>query len=276
MARPIKEGLDYFPLDIDFFSDQKIMMTEQEYGPKGGYIAVRLLCWVYKEGYYLKWDSKTALVLAKCVGDGVTGALVSEVVNALVTNEFFDKDLFNRCAILTSAGIQKRWLHIIKQLKRKSVIKSEYKLLQEETEVNTELTKVTTEETQAETEESTQKEMKGKGKENIPPTAREGEKEKAFTGPSVLIVREHPQRHMIMAKNHGIEHDEIPNQLKLFDQYHQQTAFADVSHMLNSWGIWCSKYLQKQQKSNNGIKKQQETTISKPKFSAAKRPEDYF
>ena len=32
MARPNKTGLDYFPLDIDFFDDEKIVAISGEFG----------------------------------------------------------------------------------------------------------------------------------------------------------------------------------------------------------------------------------------------------
>ena len=37
MARPNKEGLDYFPFDVDFFSDEKIGSISGEFGIKDVY-----------------------------------------------------------------------------------------------------------------------------------------------------------------------------------------------------------------------------------------------
>ena len=58
MARPIKAGLDYFPFDVDFFSDEKIVVIAGEYGLKGELTAIKLLCAVYRNGYFAEW-SKT-------------------------------------------------------------------------------------------------------------------------------------------------------------------------------------------------------------------------
>ena len=44
MARPIKNGLDYFPFDVQFFSDDKIVAVSVEYGLKGEISVVKLLC----------------------------------------------------------------------------------------------------------------------------------------------------------------------------------------------------------------------------------------
>lgn len=128
MGRKIVEGLQYFPFDIDFWDDPKILMIEEKFGIKGSSIAARLLCWIYRNGYYINWNNDMALVFAKRVGNQVTCALVSEVVNELVNLSFFHKGLFERFAILTSNGIQKRWIEIISKSKRKANIIAEYEI----------------------------------------------------------------------------------------------------------------------------------------------------
>ena len=54
MARPTKQGLDYFPFDVGFFGDQKIRILKARYGADGIAVYVKLLCDVYKEGYRTK------------------------------------------------------------------------------------------------------------------------------------------------------------------------------------------------------------------------------
>lgn len=49
MARPVKEGLDYFPLYVDIFEDEKIEAISGEFGIKGEIIVVKLLCAIYKK-----------------------------------------------------------------------------------------------------------------------------------------------------------------------------------------------------------------------------------
>ena len=149
MARPIDESLEYFPLDVDFYDDPKILLIEEQFGIKGGYIANRLLCWIYRNGYYTNWNEEIALVFAKRVGNGITHALVNEIVNALLKRSFFNKSLFERCGILTSKGIQKRWVKIMLDSKRKARLKDEFDL------INTEETPISSEETIGETELTT-------------------------------------------------------------------------------------------------------------------------
>ena len=43
MPRPQKEGLDYFPLDVTFFSDPKIKILKARYGVDGIAVYIYLL-----------------------------------------------------------------------------------------------------------------------------------------------------------------------------------------------------------------------------------------
>ncbi len=128
MANVLKSGLDYFSFDVDFFEDEKIEFISAKFGIKGEIIAVKLLCRIYRNGYYIKWGKDESLLFAKRVGDGVTDALVSSVVSELIRRGFFDKTIFDRFQILTSRGIQKRYIEATKR--RKDVdMKEDYYLL---------------------------------------------------------------------------------------------------------------------------------------------------
>jgi len=104
-----KQGLDYFPFDITFFTDDKIRFMSALYGTKGESITVRLLCRIYREGYFLKWDDDVALLFAADVGDGCKPAFVNEVIGELAKRGFFDQEKYEKYSVLTSKGIQKRF-----------------------------------------------------------------------------------------------------------------------------------------------------------------------
>jgi hypothetical protein len=129
MARPLKTGIDYFSFSVDFFEDDKLQLISSEFGLKGEIIAIRLLCKIYKNGYFYKWGTDESFLLAKRVGHGLTGSLVSEIVMRLVKRSFFDERVFNSFQILTSKGIQKRYLEATFRYKRLELIK-EYLLIQ--------------------------------------------------------------------------------------------------------------------------------------------------
>lgn len=118
MARPRKNGLDYFPFDVDFFNDEKIVAIAGEFGVKGEIAAVKLLCAIYRNGYFIEWNEMLLMKLLHQL-PGMSSELISQIVMRLVKWGFFDKDLFDSASILTSRGIQKRYFDATK--KRTSV-----------------------------------------------------------------------------------------------------------------------------------------------------------
>lgn len=118
MARPGKEGIDYFPFDVDFFEDDKILFVTARFGVAGELAVVKLLCRIYRNGYYIHWDEDTALLFSKVAGLESPG-LANNVVSELVRRGFFDKSLLDSFSILTSRGIQERYFKACER--RKSV-----------------------------------------------------------------------------------------------------------------------------------------------------------
>lgn len=108
MARPQKKGLDYFPFDVDFFFDEKIVAIAGEFGIKGEIVAVKLLCAVYRNGYFIEWSEMLQMMLLRNL-PGISAELLNQIVKRLVLWGFFDKTLFDSANILTSRGIQNRF-----------------------------------------------------------------------------------------------------------------------------------------------------------------------
>ena len=129
MARPKKTGLGYFPLDVDFFDDDKIQLVEAKFGIKGSVVAMRLLCKVYKNGYFYKFGEDECLLLGKQIGDGMTAETVSEIVAELVRREFFDGGVYEKYGILTSRGIQRRYVEIVNRNRSSLEVNGEIWLL---------------------------------------------------------------------------------------------------------------------------------------------------
>lgn len=115
MARPKKQGLDYFPLDVDFFQDEKIVSITGKFGLKGQITVLHLLGAIYRvSGYFLRWDELTqAKLLAEL--PGISEQLLDDIVNYLVRWDFFDEVLFCSAKVLTSKGIQKRYFEAVKR-----------------------------------------------------------------------------------------------------------------------------------------------------------------
>ena len=125
MARPIKNGLDYFPMDV--VCNDKIELIEAEFGLTGFAIVVKLFQKIYGEhGYFCEWTDEVALLFGK--KNGLGGNVVSEIVGASIKRGIFDKDLYKRYCILTSVGVQKRYFEAVSRRKQVEV-KEEYLLI---------------------------------------------------------------------------------------------------------------------------------------------------
>lgn len=133
MARPRKKGLDYFPLDTDIFEDEKFFDLQNEYGPLGEVIYIRLLCLVYKNGYFYKFESldKLSAMMIRSVGNrwARDKKTVKDVISYLAKINLFSAELMQR-NILTSRSIQERYLAATER--RQSKIE-EYCLLEKKT-----------------------------------------------------------------------------------------------------------------------------------------------
>ena len=125
MARPTKTGLDYFPFDVDFFADEKIAAISGEFGIKGEITVVKLLCAVYRNGYFILWNEPLKYKLLRDL-PGVSPELIDQIVNRLVRWGFFDEGLFDSVKVLTSRGIQKRYFSITR---RRNTIDESYILI---------------------------------------------------------------------------------------------------------------------------------------------------
>ncbi|HHV74298.1 MAG TPA: DUF4373 domain-containing protein, partial [Thermoanaerobacterium sp.] len=121
MARPQKDGLDYFPLDVDIDQDDKVQLIEAEYGIIGFAIVIKLLMKIYKEGYYYEWTEKEQLLFSKKVNVDINQ--VNDIINACLKWGLFDKDLYDKYKILTSKGIQRRYLEAVSRRKQIVIIK---------------------------------------------------------------------------------------------------------------------------------------------------------
>lgn len=121
MARPRKKGLDYFPLDVDFFSDKKIRILKSRFGVDGIAIYLYLLCEIYKNGYYIHLDEDFEYIMSDDLN--MSSDKVKQVLKFLLERSLFDNKLFQSDTILTSAGIQRRFQLAVKERAKKNPIK---------------------------------------------------------------------------------------------------------------------------------------------------------
>lgn len=129
MARNIKNGLEYFPCEVGMFSDIKVRKLIKYHSGKSVTVYTSLLCCIYRDGYFMRWDLESPFIIAEITGFDET--FIKEVVRCCLTVELFDQKLFDEYSVLSSRGIQKRYSEICKILKRKAKV-SEFKLISPE------------------------------------------------------------------------------------------------------------------------------------------------
>lgn len=132
MARPKKEGLDYFPLDVDIDQDDKIALIEAKYGAEGFAIVIKLLMKIYKNSYFYKWTEIEQLLFSKRVNVDINK--VNVCIKDCIKWEMFSRDVYEKFEILTSVGVQRRYLEAVGRRQKAEMFK-EYLLL-EPNEVN--------------------------------------------------------------------------------------------------------------------------------------------
>lgn len=143
MARPQKTGLSYFPVDVDIFEDEKLQFISAKFGLKGEAIVFRLLSKIYRNGYYIEFDEDVQLLFSKSCGLERNDNATRNVVSELIKRNFFDKTMFEQFQVLTSKGIQKRYVKICNDSKRVACnLLHKYDLTPEKTEFPTEETQV--------------------------------------------------------------------------------------------------------------------------------------
>ena len=128
MARTPKKGLDYFPVDIDLFSDIKIRKLIKYQGGKAISVYTLLLCNIYKNGYYFEWDDELPFICSELTG--FDEAYISEVIKTCLALGLFSKKIYEEANVLTSKGIQERYSRICVQ-SRKSCSIVEFNLLED-------------------------------------------------------------------------------------------------------------------------------------------------
>ncbi len=121
MARPTAKGVEYFPLNVNFINDLKVRKLLLSCGAQSIAVLIYLLSTIYKdEGYFVEIHEDEIDLIALDVN--VTPEFVVEVINKACEVRLFDVNLYENFNILTSKGIQERYLKITERRKNSVVI----------------------------------------------------------------------------------------------------------------------------------------------------------
>ena len=131
MARPFKQGLEYFPFDVGFFSDPKIKKLKMKCGSLGVLVYIRILTLVYENGYYLEvsLDDLVDMIFHDLQSPSFTSiGRISTCIRFIAGTKLLDSSLVAE-NVITSVATQKQWL--TSTSRRKNIDKSKYWLLSE-------------------------------------------------------------------------------------------------------------------------------------------------
>ena len=112
------DGINYFPMGVNFMEENAMEVIEAKYGIKGSAIVLKLLCKIYKEGYFIRWDEEQCLIFANKAGREVQAAEVQGIIEILFIKGILDRNSYLENGILTSESLQKVWLEATKRRKR--------------------------------------------------------------------------------------------------------------------------------------------------------------
>ena len=74
-------SVDYFPLTVNFFDRDAIELAEAKYGIRVDGAVCKLLCKIFKEGYYIPWGEEQSLIFARKLGGELKGKAEEEEDN---------------------------------------------------------------------------------------------------------------------------------------------------------------------------------------------------
>lgn len=133
MARPSKDGLSYFPMDIDFFQDIKIKTLKGKYGISGISVYLYLLCEIYKKGYYITLNDDLVLCMSDDlnINENCTRQIIKFLLSRSLLCEIKDSTLAKPDTVLTAKSIQQRYQEAKKGSKREIAVEAKYWLLNE-------------------------------------------------------------------------------------------------------------------------------------------------
>lgn len=114
MARPQKKGLEYFPMDVNT-EDGKLDLFEAEFGIEGLGFFIKLLQKIYANSYFLKWDDDVCLLFSSKIN--VSIKQINVYINSLFRRQLLDKCLHEKYGVLTSRGIQNRYIEATQRRK---------------------------------------------------------------------------------------------------------------------------------------------------------------
>lgn len=131
-----EEGVDWFPLLVDFFYDRKTRVLRAKYGPDGIVVYLYILCEIYRDkGYYLPVDQDLQYLIADELG--MSHEKIGQIMSFLLDRSLLIKvDTLSILSfpdtVITGRRIQKNYQRVKKGLRRTVDVIDEIWLLEDD------------------------------------------------------------------------------------------------------------------------------------------------
>lgn len=122
------KGISAFSFDTNFFDSPAIKCFYARLGLKGESLLIRILCDIYKHGYYIEFNKDYSHLLALDLGNKNLYSLINDVIYEAVKRDIFDKDIFDSFKVLTSREVQENYIRVAKERTKTTIIR-EYWLI---------------------------------------------------------------------------------------------------------------------------------------------------
>ena len=123
-GRPLKEGFEYFPLQCDFFENDKIKALRRAHGEVGILTYLNILSRIYRtHGYYygrIDLDVLSRDIAEQIANDRIrrVTACVRETINYLIGHEILDRGLAEQ-GIISGIAMQEKYIEMAYRAHRK-------------------------------------------------------------------------------------------------------------------------------------------------------------
>ena len=242
MPRPYKQGLDYFPLDTDFFTNKKIKNLRRAHGTIGVLTYLNLLSRVYSNGYFYKFDDleELSMDVAEEIANSQLrscAASVTETINYLVGREILHQGLFEQ-GIISGVALQEQY--VISTYKAKRNIKMDVHSLVDVNEVISKF-KNNSEEKPVNSEEGTQIKVNSNSEKEI---------NSFYTTTTACASgsdKKEPPTFSEIYLYFKIEHDlqDAADQAPLFEAYNQKRNWDCLPDWKSAANLWVARMNQK-------------------------------
>lgn len=119
-------GLRYFSVDVHFFEKESISIIINDFGLEATAVILKLYAQIFTNGYYIRWNEKIAKIFSTTFPTHFNSNKMMALVDALLEEDVFNRQLYQQYGILTSEEIQQNFFEAVSRRKSIHIAEPEY------------------------------------------------------------------------------------------------------------------------------------------------------